>query len=75
MILVVLEDALEDEEPAEKPDAVKYFSTLIILSPHAFILDLTSLTINPTSAGPDSFWASASHNTLSSTSGLLSILL
>ena len=51
----MLEDALEDEEPAEKPDAVKYFSTLIISSPHALILDLTSLTINPTSAEPDSF--------------------
>ena len=75
MILVVLEDALEDEEFAEKLDAVKYSTTLIVLSPHALIRDLISLTTNPTSAGPDSFWASASHSTLSSTSGLLSILL
>ena len=71
MILVVL----EDEEFAEKLDAEKYSSTLIVLSPHALIRDLTSLTTNPTSAGPDIFWPSASHNTLSNTSGLLSILL
>ena len=71
MILVVL----EDEEFAEKLDAVKYSSTLIVLSPHALIRDLISLTTNPTSAGPYSFWASASHNTLAGTSGLLSILL
>ena len=75
MILVVLVDALEDEEFAEKLDVVKYSSTLIVLSPHAFIRDLTSLIINPTSAGPDRFWPSASHSTLSSTSGLRSILL
>ena len=75
MILVVLVDALEDEEFAEKLDVVKYSSTLIVLSPHAFIRDLTSLIINLTSAGPDSFWPSASHSTLSSTSGLRSILL
>ena len=55
MILVVLVDALGDEEFAEKLDAVKYFSTLLILSPHAFIRDLISLTTNPTSAGPDRF--------------------
>ena len=75
MILVVLEDALEDEEFAEKLDAVKYSTTLLVLSPHALIRDLISLTTIQTSAGPDSFWASASHSTLSSTSGLLSILL
>ena len=75
MILVVLVDGLKDEEFAEKLDAVKYSSTLLILSPHALIRDLISLTINPTSVGPDSFWPSASHNTLSSISGLLSILL
>ena len=75
MISVVLEDAFEDEEPAEKPDAVKHFSTLLIFSPHAFVRDLTSLTINPISAGPDTLCPSASHSTLSSTSGLLSILL
>ena len=71
MILVVL----EDEEFAEKLDAVKYSSTLIVLSPHALIRDLISLTTNPTSAGRYSFWASASHSTLAGTSGLLSILL
>jgi hypothetical protein len=71
----VLEDALEDEVLSEKPDSVKHFSTLVIFSPHAGILILISLTTNPTNAGPDSFWASASHNTLSNTSGLLSILL
>ena len=75
MILVMLEDVLEDEELAEKLDAIKYLSTLIILSPHAFIRDLISLTINPTSAGPDSFWPSASQSTLSNTSGLRSIRL
>ena len=50
MILVVL----EDEEFAEKLDAVKYFSTLIVLSPYALIRDLISLITNPTNAGPDS---------------------
>ena len=75
MLLVVLVDALEDEEFAEKLDAVKYSSTLIVLSPHALIRDLISLTTNPINTGPDSFWASVSHNTLSSTSGLRSILL
>ena len=55
MILVVLEDALEDEEFAEKLDAVKYSTTLLVLSPHALILDLISLTTIQTSAGPDSF--------------------
>ena len=75
MILVVLVDALGDEEFAEKLDAVKYSSTLLILSPHALIRDLISLTTNPTSVGPYSFWASASHSPLASTSGLLSILL
>ena len=52
MILVVLVDALEDEEFAEKLDVVKYSSTLIVLSPHAFIRDLTSLTITRNNAGP-----------------------
>lgn len=75
MILVVLVDALGDEEFAEKLGAVKYSSTLLILSPHALIRDLISLTTNPTSAGPDSFWASASQSTLSRTSGFLSIHL
>ena len=75
MILVVLVDALKDEEFAEKLDAVKYSSTLLILSPHALIRDLISLTTNPTNPGPDSFWPSASHNVLSNTSGLLSILM
>ena len=56
MILVVLVDALGDEEFAEKLDAVKYSSTLLILSPNAPIRDLISLTTNPTSAGPDNFW-------------------
>ena len=51
MILVVL----EDEEFAEKLDAVKYSSNLLILSPHAPIRDLISLTTNPTSAGSDNF--------------------
>ena len=75
MILVVLVDALGDEEFAEKLGAVKYYSTLLILSPHALIRDLTSLTTNPTNAGPNSFWASASQSTLSRTSGFLSIHL
>ncbi len=75
MILVVLVDTLGDEEFAEKLGAVKYFSTLLILSPHALIRDLTSLTTNPTNAGPNSFWASASQSTLSRTSGFLSIHL
>ena len=75
MLLVALGDALGDEEFAEKLDAVKYCSTLLILSPHAFIRDLISLTINLTNAGPDSYWPSASHITLSSTSALRSILL
>ena len=52
MILVVLVDALGDEKFAEKLDAVKYSSTLIVLSPHALIRDLISLTTIPTSAGP-----------------------
>ena len=55
--------------------ALSYASALVILCPCADIRDLISLTINPTSVGPDSFWPSASHNTLSSISGLLSILL
>ena len=55
MILVVLVDALGDEEFDEKLDAVKYFSTLLILSPKALIRDLISLTTHPTNAGPDSF--------------------
>ena len=55
MISVVLVDALGDEEFAEKLDAVKYSSTLIVLSPHALILDLISLTTNPINTGPDSF--------------------
>ena len=75
MILVVLVDALGDEEFAEKLGAVKYSSTLLILSPHALIRDLISLTTNPTSAGPDSFWASASQSIDSKVSGLRSILL
>ena len=75
MILVVLVDALGDEEFAEKLDAVKYSSTLLILSPHAPIRDLISITTNLTSAGPDNCWLSASPSTLSNTSGLLSILL
>ena len=75
MLLVVLVDALGDEEFAEKFDAVKYSSTLIVLFPHGLIRDLISLTTNPTNAGPDSYWTSASHITLSSTYGLLSILL
>ena len=75
MILVVLVDALGDEEFAEKLGAVKYSSTLLILSPHALIRDLISLTTNPTSAGPDSFWASASKRIDSRVSGLRSILL
>ena len=52
MIFVVLEDTLEDEEFAEKLDAVKYSSALIVLSPNALIRDLISLTTKPTSAGP-----------------------
>ena len=43
----MLEDVLEDEELAEKLDAIKYLSTLIILSPHAFIRDLISAIVNP----------------------------
>ena len=73
MILVVLEDALEDEEFAEKLDAVKYSSTLLVPSPHGLIRDLISLTTNPTNASPDSIWAPASHSTLSSTLDLLII--
>ena len=75
MILVVLVDALGVEEFAEKLGAVKYSSTLLILSPHALIRDLISLTTNPTSAGLYSFWAFASQSTLSKTSGFLSIHL
>ena len=75
MILVMLEDVLEDEELAEKLDAIKYSSTLITLSPHAFIRDLISLTTNPTRAGPDSCCPSASQRILSNVSGLRSILL
>ena len=74
MLLVVLGDALGDEEFAEKLDAVKYCSTLLVSSPHGLIRDLISLTINLTNAGPDSYWPSASHITLSSTSVLLSTL-
>ena len=40
MILVVLVDALGDEEFAEKLDAVKYSSTLHVLSPHALLLSV-----------------------------------
>ena len=36
-------DALEDKEFAEKLDAVKYSTTLLVLSPHALIRDLISL--------------------------------
>ena len=43
----MLEDVLEDEELAEKLDAIKYLSTLIILSPHAFIRDLISAIVYP----------------------------
>ena len=75
MLLVVLVDALGDEEFAEKLDAVKYSSTLLVSSPHGLIRDLISLTTNPTNTGPDSYWPSASHITLSSTSALRSILL
>jgi len=75
MILVVLVDALGDEEFAEKLGAVKYPSTLLILSPHALIRDLISLTTNPTSAGLYSFWASASKRIDSRVSGLLAIRL
>ena len=75
MKLVVLVDALGDEEFPEKLDAVKYSSTLIVLFPHGLTRDLVSLTTNPTNAGPDSYWPSASHITLSSTSSLRSILL
>ena len=75
MILVVLVDALGVEEFAEKLGAVKYSSTLLILSPHALIRDLTSLTTNPTNAGPNSFWASASKRIDSNVSGLRSIRL
>ena len=74
-MLLVLEDALEDEVLSEKPDSVKHFSTLVIFSPHAGILILISLTTNPTSAGPDSFWASASQSIDSKVSGLRSIRL
>ena len=73
--MVVLVEALGDKEFAEKLDAVKYSSTLLILSPHAPIRDLISLTTNPTSAGPDSFWASASKRIDSKVSGLRSIRL
>ncbi len=73
MILVVLVDAFGVEEFAEKLGAVKYSSTLLILSPHALIRDLTSLTTNPTNAGPNSFWASASKRIDSRVSGLLAI--
>jgi hypothetical protein len=52
MIMVVL----EDEEFAEKLDALKYSTTLLVFSPHGLIRDLISLTTNPTSAEPDSFW-------------------
>ena len=55
MILVVLVDALGDEEFAEKLGAVKYFSTLLVSSPHGLIRDLISLTTNPINTGPDSF--------------------
>jgi len=75
MILVVLVDALGVEEFAEKLGAVKYSSTLLILSPHALIRDLTSLTTNPTNAGPNSFWASASKRIDSKVSGLRSMRL
>jgi len=34
---------------------------LVILSPYAGIRDLTSLTTNPTNAGPDSFCALTSN--------------
>ena len=71
MIMVVL----EDEEFAEKLDALKYSTTLLVFSPHGLIRDLISLTTNPTNAGPDSFWASAPNLTLSSTSGPRSILI
>ena len=47
MILVMLEDVLEDEELAEKLDAIKYSSTLIILSPHTFIRDSILAMVNP----------------------------
>ena len=47
-------------------------SPLVILSPHAGTLAFNSLTTNPTSAGPDSLWASASQSTDSKVSGLLS---
>ena len=45
MILVVLEDALEDEVLSEKPDSVKHFSTLVIFSPHAGFYDLMSVMV------------------------------
>ena len=66
---------LEDEEFAEKLDALRYSTTLLVFSPHDLIRDLISLTTNPTSAEPDSFWPSASYSTFSRTSGLLSIWL
>ena len=66
---------LEDEEFAEKLDVLQYSSTSLVSSPHGLIRDLISLTKNPTNAGHDSFWASASNHTLSSTSVLLSTLL
>ena len=75
MKLVVLVDALGDEEFPEKLDAVKYSSTLLVLFPHGLIRDLISLTTNPTNAALDSYWPSASHITLSSTSVLFSTLL
>ena len=73
MKLVVLVDALGDEEFPEKLDAVKYSSTLLVSSPHGLIRDLISLTTNPTSAGPDSFWVSASKRIDSKVSGRLRI--
>ena len=44
---------------------------LVILSFYVGTLAFTSLTTNPTSAGPDKYWALASQSTLSSTSILL----
>ena len=54
MKLVVLVDALGDEEFPKKLDAVKYSSTLLVLFPHGLIRDLISLNTNPTNAGLDS---------------------
>ena len=45
MILLVLEDALEDEVLSEKPGAVKHFSTLVIFSPHAGTHNLMSVMV------------------------------